>query len=85
MNKLIVYMKSGVNIAAIAQVDYDVFTGKLIPYDSIVYSDGKYRWTSELIYYVEKYGLLPQEDFIKHALSEGRVKITVEDLFGKLD
>ncbi len=37
----------------------DVFTGEVIPTVFACYTDGKYAWRSDLIYYVERYNLNP--------------------------
>lgn len=82
-SKVLSYLKDGVSISAMAHVNHDVFTGEMIPYEALVYTDGKYRWTSEAVYYVEKYGLMLEKDFIQHVLKEGAVKIKESDLMMK--
>lgn len=78
--QLIDYLKSGVDFAAIAELNHDVFSGQLIPYEALILTDGKYQWTSELIYYVENYNLKLEKEFTDYAIKEGTVKITQEDL-----
>ena len=80
-NKMLDYLKSGIVISAMAHINHDVFTGEKIPYEACVYTDGKYRWTSEIIYYVEKYNLILEKEFINHILKEETIKITEQDLF----
>lgn len=46
----------------------DVITGEKISGEFCCYSDGEYAWRSDIIYYVEKYNLKLDSDFIKHIL-----------------
>ena len=73
------YMKSGFVYAAIAEINHDIFTGETIPYEAVIYTDKKYRWTSELLYYVETYNVKPEKDFIEHALKNKEVHLTKAD------
>lgn len=73
------YLKSGFIFGAYPEILYDAFSHKRIPYESIIYTDGKYRWTSELIYYVENYNLILPDYFVERALSN-KICITEADL-----
>ena len=47
----------------------DVFTGKHIPYEVLVRSDGDYFWATTLAWYVEQYNLRLPEDFERYILA----------------
>lgn len=48
----------------------DVFTGEYIECENVAMNDGKYSWNLALAYYVEKYNLQLNQDFIKHVLKQ---------------
>ncbi|MBQ4528965.1 MAG: hypothetical protein II998_12935 [Clostridia bacterium] len=52
----------------------DVISGKIINEKNIYYSDGEYLWSKEEIYYVEKYNLMPDYDFLKKIGIDGKEK-----------
>ena len=58
------YLRSCKVIAAAPGIMRDAFTGKVIPGEMLAYSDGKYYWGSEAIYYFEKYNLKLPDDFL---------------------
>ena len=73
-------MKSGVVYGAKAEVLHDVFSNVSIPYESLVLTDGKYKWSTELMYYVEQYNLRVPNELIQLALKDKKVQITQDDL-----
>ena len=62
------YLRSGKRIAAIAGSSVDLLTKKPIRGEWLVFSDDKYQWTSDMIYYFDKYNLLLTKEFIDYAL-----------------
>ena len=71
---IVQYLKEGKNIGYAPAIVRDVLNPEIhLPYLAMM-SDGKYKWRSDLIYYVEKYDMeLPQE-FIDHALAQIQAK-----------
>lgn len=70
--KIIEYLKKRefVTVASSAHV-YNVFDKLLSDeYCRIGYSDGTYEWTSEEIFYFEKYNLMLDADFIQYVLDK---------------
>ena len=68
--KIIEYMKKGHVHMVNGSRMKDVFTGEPIKGEMLFMDDGKYSWTSKLIYYVDKYNLELPEDFIDHILNQ---------------
>ena len=73
-------MKSGIIYGAKPEILYDAFSDKPIPYESLVVTDGKYKWTTELLYYVENYNMILPSTFVENALKNKKVTITQEAL-----
>ncbi len=69
-DEILSYLKSGRHVAAACGSAKDIFTGERLKDEWILLSDGEYEWTSDLIYYVEKYNLMLPDDFIIHVLSK---------------
>lgn len=65
-NKVLHYMKNCKVIAAAPGRMRDVFSNTSIPGEMLAYSDGTYYWSTEAIYYFDKYNLQLPDDFIKH-------------------
>lgn len=63
------YLKGQEIIAAAPGIMRDAFTGERIRGEMLLYSDGKYYWGSETIFYFEKYNLQLPKDFICRAIS----------------
>lgn len=78
--EIINYMKSAVVYGARPEVLYDVFSNERIPYESLVMTDGYFKWSSELLYYVEKYNLVLPKEFIDRVNKDKTVKISKDDL-----
>ena len=79
-NEIIDYMKSAIVYGARPEILYDVFSKEKIPYESLVMTDGYFRWSSELLYYVEKYNLVLPKEFVDRVNKDKTVKISKEDL-----
>ena len=62
------YLRGCEVIAAAPGIMKDVFSNKAIPGEMLGYSDGKYYWGSETIYYFEKYNLKLPDDFLKEII-----------------
>ena len=46
----------------------DVISGEKIDRTLCMYNDGEYAWRSDIIYYVEKYNMRLEEDFVNKVL-----------------
>lgn len=68
-DKLVRYLKNAECIAAMPAIFRDAFTGEIITGDTVILSDGEYEWFSDIPYYVEKYDMKLDEEFVKKALS----------------
>ena len=67
--KILKYLRSGTRGAVAAGYAKDVLTGDKIDGELCCYTDGKYAWRSDTVYYFEKYNIKLPEEFIKHALA----------------
>ncbi len=67
--KVLDYLKSAKIVAVSPSIPRDVITQERIPGDFCYYSDGKYSWRSDTIYYFEKYNLKLEDEFIQHVLA----------------
>ena len=79
-NEIIDYMKSAIIYGAKPEILYDAFSNEAIPYESLVMTDGYFRWSSELLYYVEKYNLVMPKEFTDRAITDKTVKISKDML-----
>lgn len=79
--EILAYLRSAVIFGAYASVSKDIFTGEPISIEHLLLTDGKFRWTSDIEYYVEKYNLRLQDEFINTALTEKQVHINQNDLY----
>ena len=79
-DEIINYMKSAIVYGARPEILYDVFSSERIPYESLVITDGYFKWSSELLYYVEKYNLVLPTEFIDRANKDKTVKVNENDL-----
>ncbi len=67
-NDLINYMKTHGETKCVCGLARDIISGKTIGTRTII-SDGVFRWTNDLIYYVENYNLKLNDDFIQYVLN----------------
>lgn len=58
------YLKGGKVVAVAGGALYDIKSGERIPGETLCYSDGKYIWRSDLIYYLDKYNFKLPDSFI---------------------
>jgi len=68
-SKVLNHLKSGKIIAAIVGTAKDVFTNEAINGEWVLMTDGVYEWSSDIVYYYEKYNLLLPDEFVKHAIN----------------
>jgi hypothetical protein len=66
---LLAYMTSKQTDGVAAGVARDQIDGKTRIGLPVACNDGEYSWTTELIYYVDKYNLQLPDDFVAHALN----------------
>ena len=62
MDYLIGARKSSISPAILK----DVISGKQIDIQRCCYNDGTYTWRSDLIYYIEKYDIALDEEFVTY-------------------
>lgn len=79
-DNIINYMKNAIIYGARPEVLYDTFTNEQIPYESLLMTDGNFRWSSELLYYVEKYNLILPKNFTDIIDRDKTVKVSKDDL-----
>ena len=63
------YLKSGKKGAVAPGKVVDIISNEPISGEFCCYSDGKFGWRSDTIYYFEKYNMMLDDDFIKHVLN----------------
>ena len=68
-DRIIEYLKAGKKTYCAVGRARDRFSGEEIPGEWCGMTDGEYSWTSELIYYVEKYNLRLNSDFENKVIS----------------
>lgn len=61
------YMRCAKCIAASSRRAHDLFTSELIQEELRVFSDGEYIWSTDTLYYFDKYNLCLPHDFINKA------------------
>ena len=68
---LLKYLKNRRAIASIIGVPIDVISGETITDDGwLLFSDGEYEWSNDIVYYFENYNLKLPDDFINHVLKK---------------
>ena len=67
-DEILDYLKRGSVIAVAAGRATDFISGETIDGDFFCYSDGKYIWRSDTIYFFERYNIELPKDFVEHAL-----------------
>lgn len=67
-NRVLEYLRKGKIIAVAPGRIRDIFTDEAVPGEILAYSDGKYYWNSETIYYFEKYNMKLPDEFINRIL-----------------
>ena len=66
------YMKNAKSCGVSSATVVDVFTGEDTGIVKHCYADQEYGWTSDTIYYFEKYNLALDKGFIHHVLDKRR-------------
>lgn len=66
---LLHHMKKAECIAAMCSGTVDVITGENVPRERLIFSDGVYKWRTDIVYYLEKYNLKLPQEFIDYVLS----------------
>lgn len=64
------YLHSGTQCGAIMGRQVDEKTGGEIPGPYLIFTDGKFAWTSKTIYHFEHYDMKLPEEFVKHILEQ---------------
>lgn len=62
------YLKNGKKGACAAGRAIDFISGEVIPGALCCYTDGKYGWRSDTIFYFEKYNLKLEDEFLSYVL-----------------
>ncbi len=71
-NIILDYLKHGRDVASSPGYLYDKINGETLLRNPTCYTDGKYYWRSDLIYYYEKYNVELPDDFIKYVLKNSK-------------
>ena len=69
-DQVLQYLKQGKKTYVKVTIPSDVYTGKRIDMENCGMNDGVYSWLSVLIYYVEKYNLKLNEEFMQHVFNQ---------------
>ena len=72
--KILAYLKSGEIILKADEKFVDAINLKEIEHTPLCYCDGEYEWSTEEIYYVEKYNLCLNKDFLLKIGIDGKEK-----------
>lgn len=67
-SKVLDHLKNGKILAAIVGTAKDVFTNDVINGEWVLMTDGIYEWSSDIVYYYEKYNLILPTDFVNYAI-----------------
>lgn len=71
-NKVVEYIKKSEVIAVAPAIVRDVLNPEIRLPELFLMSDGKYKWRSDIIYYIENYDMELPEEFVQHVLSQVR-------------
>lgn len=69
-DQVLQYLKQGQKTYVKVTIPSDVYTGEQIDMENCGMNDGVYSWLSVLIYYVEKYNLKLNEEFMQHVFKQ---------------
>ena len=72
--RILAYLKSGDIILKADEKFVDAINQKEIEHTPLCYCDGEYEWSTEEIYYVEKYNLCLNKDFLLKIGIDGKEK-----------
>lgn len=68
-SKILNHLKAGTVTAVAAGSAHDVLSGEVIDGELTLLTDGVYEWRSDILYYVDKYNVRLNDDFIQHVMS----------------
>ena len=68
-NKILNHLRKGTITAAAAGRARDVISGEIIDGELTYLTDGVYEWRSDIPYYVDKYNVRLNDDFIHYVMS----------------
>lgn len=68
-SKILQHLRSGTVTAAAAGHARDVFSGEVIDGELTYQTDGIYEWRSDIPYYVDKYNMQLNKDFVEYVMS----------------
>lgn len=68
--QILKYLRSSNVIAAIPGRITDLFTQKPVNQENLLMSDGTYEWSTDIVYYYDKYNLALPDDFIDYVCSK---------------
>lgn len=77
------YLRSGMVIEAKMTTLLDHFTLDTLHMVNLVFTDGEYKWTTEFIYYIDKYNMLPPIEFVNHIAEKGSKNKRLRDALCK--
>ena len=66
---LLSYMRKGKVLCASPSIKKDCVTGENLPIYDYYQTDGEYIWSSEVLYYLDKYDFNVTNDFKQHVLN----------------
>ena len=80
-NEIINYLRSGICLAACTGFTKDVLDDTKMSGIPNSMTDGKYHWYEDIIYYIDKYNMMPPKDFIEYMKKNNwEVKIKLENI-----
>ncbi|MBR2404031.1 MAG: hypothetical protein IKA95_00020 [Clostridia bacterium] len=79
--KILAYLKSGDITGKASENFVDVITMKEINAVPFFFSDGEYEWSAEEIYYVERYNLTLDKEFLLKLGIDGKEKYRRRKLY----
>lgn len=76
--KIVDYIKNGFPYVCAAHICYDVFDNQTSIGGYKILTDGLYIWPNYFGYYIEKYNIAVDDDFLEH-IKKHNYKLPVED------
>jgi len=77
--KIIQYLQGGINLLSLRTIFYDIKDKDEMGVP-VIYTDGEWLWTTEYIYYIDKYDLKIDQAFLKYLLNRSFKLPTKEDI-----
>ena len=69
--KILVFLQNGIIDLTRMSRAKDVFDGEVIPFEIHVMHRGKFSWSNQIAWYVEKYNLRLPNDFESYIIEDG--------------